>query len=104
MTSVTCGPRCPGAPRTSSVSPGCTLLTPMPASAVAWRNTSPLPSESSTKPYLLSGLYHFTLPQTGCPDGSSSRWFGELQWNLRMAPRILHAIVLDDLGLRLLSV
>src|ERR1700746_2015388 len=72
MTSVTCGPRCPGANRHSSVSPGCRLLTPMPASAVAWRNKSPLPSESSTKPYLLSGSYHFTLPQTGCPDGSSS--------------------------------
>jgi hypothetical protein len=35
MTSVTCGARCPGATRTSSVSPGCRLLTPMPVSAVA---------------------------------------------------------------------
>ena len=72
MTSVTCGPRCPGATRNSSVSPGRRVLTPMPTSAVAWRKASPVPSESSTKPYLLRGLYHFTLPQTAGADGSSS--------------------------------
>ena len=32
----------------------------MPASALAWRNTSPVPSASSTKPNPFSGLYHFT--------------------------------------------
>jgi hypothetical protein len=56
MTSVTCGPRCPRATRNSSVSPGCRVLTPMPASAVAWRKASPDPSESWTKPYPLLGL------------------------------------------------
>src|SRR4029077_774327 len=72
MTSVTCGPRCPEATRNSSVSPGCRVLTPMPASAVTWRKASPDPSESSTKPYLLRALYHFTLPQTVGAGGSPS--------------------------------
>jgi hypothetical protein len=51
MTTVTCGPRCPGATRNSSVSPGCTALLPMRPSTVAWRKASPDPSESSTNPY-----------------------------------------------------
>src|SRR5205814_10701261 len=44
----------------------------MPASAEAWRKASPDPSESSTKPYLLRALYHFTLPQTVGAGGSPS--------------------------------
>jgi hypothetical protein len=44
----------------------------MPASAEAWRKASPDPSESSTKPYLLTALYHFTLPQTVGAGGSPS--------------------------------
>src|SRR5262249_16047557 len=56
MTSVTCGPRCPGATRNSSVSPGRKVLMAMPARAGAWRKASPDPSERSTKPYLFSGL------------------------------------------------
>src|SRR5580692_3831787 len=62
MTSVTCGPRCPRATRNSSVSPGCTALMPMRPSPLAWRKASPDPSESSTNPYPLLGLNHFTLP------------------------------------------
>ena len=58
MTSVTCGPRCPRATRNSRVSPGCRVLTPIPASAVTWRKASPDPSESWTKPYPLLGLNH----------------------------------------------
>ena len=72
MTSATWGPRCPGVTRISSVSPGCRVLMPMPASAPTWRKASPVPSESSTKPYLLSGLYHLTLPQNAGAGSSSS--------------------------------
>src|SRR5262249_8642900 len=71
-TLVTSRPRCPGATCNSSVAPDYRVLMPMPASADAWRKASPDPSESSTKPYRLSGLYHFTLAQTGWEDGSSS--------------------------------
>src|SRR5580700_6093480 len=44
----------------------------MPASVEEWRKASPDPSESSTKPYRLSGLYHFSLPQTVGAGGSPS--------------------------------
>src|SRR5260370_843045 len=78
MTSVTCGPRCPRTTCNSSVSPGCRVLTPMPASAVTWRKASPDPSESWTKPYPLLGLNHLTCARTARPDdpsnsGSASR-------------------------------
>src|SRR5690348_5656013 len=72
MTSVTWRPRCAGAVRNSSVTPGWRSPMLMPASAEAWRKTSPDPSESSTKPYLLPGLYHFSLPQTVGAAGSPS--------------------------------
>src|SRR6476620_10181182 len=72
ITSVTCGPRCPRATRNSSVSPGCRVLTPMPASAVTSRKASPDPSESWTKPYPLLGLNHLTCPRTARADGASS--------------------------------
>src|SRR6266481_6102228 len=55
----------------------------MPASAEAWRKASPDPSESSTKPYLLTALYHFTLPQTvgagGSPGCGSASCGGTLE-------------------------
>src|SRR5258708_5639 len=72
MTSVTCGPRCPRTTCNSSVSPGCRVLTPMPASAVTWRKASPDPSESWTKPYPLFGLNHLTCPRTAKPDDPSN--------------------------------
>src|ERR1700730_17256931 len=71
MISVPWSLRPPGATRSSSVTPGCMALTPTRPSTVAWRKASPDPPESSTKPYLLLGLNHFTLPQTGRSDGSS---------------------------------
>ncbi len=39
MTSVTCGPRYPGATRNSSVSPVCMAPSPICSSAAAWRKT-----------------------------------------------------------------
>src|SRR6266571_4503469 len=72
MTSVTCGPRRPEANRNSSVSPGCTALMPERPSTVACRKASPDPSESSTNPYPLLGLNHFTLPRSAKPAGSSN--------------------------------
>src|SRR6202048_5036992 len=44
---------------------------PRRSSALAWRKASPDPSASWTNPYLLSGLNHLTLPETGGSDGSS---------------------------------
>src|SRR5580692_4943318 len=72
MTSVTCGPRCPRATRNSRVSPGCRVLTPMPASAVTWRKASPDPFESWTKPYPLLGLNHLTCARAARPDDPSN--------------------------------
>src|SRR5260370_12848965 len=55
----------------------------MPASAEAWRKASPDPSESSTKPYLLTALYHFAMPQavgvSGLPSCVSARCGGTLE-------------------------
>src|SRR5205085_294500 len=70
-TSVTCGPRCPGATRTSSVSPGLTEVAPMRPSTVACRKASPVPSASSTKPKPFSDLNHLTVAWTGGPEGCS---------------------------------
>src|SRR5271167_865092 len=64
-TSVTCGPLCPGPTRTSTVSPGCTALMPLPARTLPCRKASPDPSDSSTNPNPFSGLNHFTTARTG---------------------------------------
>src|SRR5215212_9834184 len=72
-TSVTCGPRCPCATRTWSVSPGWISVTPPRPSTVACRNASPEPSESSTNPKPFSDLNHFTTALTTGPEGSSNR-------------------------------
>src|SRR5207302_11405422 len=58
--SVTCGPRWPCEMRTSSVSPGCTSMTPRRPRTEACRNASPEPSDSSTKPKPFSDLNHLT--------------------------------------------
>src|SRR6516165_8690393 len=96
MTSVTCGPRCPRATCNSSVSPGCRVLTPMPASAVTWRKASPDPSESWTKPYPLLGLNHLTCPRTTRPDDSSNSGSASRGRDVGIAPRLSRIIFLED--------
>src|SRR5262249_46464371 len=70
--SVTCGPFEPGPARTSSVAPGGTLPWPPRSTTLTWRNASPEPSASSTKPKPLSGLYHLTVARTDGPEGLSN--------------------------------
>jgi hypothetical protein len=70
-TSVMCGPLCPGPTRTSTVSPGCTALMPLPARTLPCRKASPDPSDSSTNPKPFSGLNHFTTARIGGPEGAS---------------------------------
>src|SRR6516225_9663400 len=74
-TSVTCGPLCPGPTRTSTVSPGCTALMPLPARTLPCRKASPDPSDSSTNPNPFSGLNHLTTDHTTdtyrCPAGKT---------------------------------
>jgi len=70
-TSVTCGPLCPGPTRTSTGSPGCTALMPLPARTLPCRKASPDPSDSSTNPNPFSGLNHFATARTGGPEGAS---------------------------------
>src|SRR3981189_2561315 len=57
-------PFCPGAVRTSSVAPGGTVLLPLRSTTLTWRKASP-PVGSCTKPKPFSGLYHFTVAETG---------------------------------------
>src|SRR5260370_24287524 len=73
ITSVTCGPRCPWATRTSSVSPGLTSLNPPPPSTVPCTSASPGPSDNSTKPNTFSVSNHLTTALTADPARSSNR-------------------------------
>src|SRR4030081_1617793 len=57
-------PFCPGPTRTSSVAPGGTELLPLRSTTLTWRKASP-PLGSCTKPKPFSGLYHFTVAETG---------------------------------------
>ena len=69
----------------------------MPASAEAWRKASPDPSESSTKPYLLRALYHFTLPQTVGAGGSLSCGSASCGGTLECLEESLLSLTLLDL-------
>jgi hypothetical protein len=60
------------APTLTCGAPGGTVLLPLRSTTLTWRKASP-PLGSWTKPKPFSGLYHFTVADTGGPGGAASK-------------------------------